>query len=303
MKQLSRYKIPSLYGKKNKKNYKTVDKTKTAWMFLAAGFSGTMLFHGIPFLDVIVRSFRDPSGMGFSGLSNYKTVLDNASFKIAAENTCRFIITAVPVLLTGSFGLAACLKTVSGKKGQVLRTLFLLPMVLPVSSLAFVWKLLFHRYGIINHCLVWLGMEAVDFLNTGKSFFVLIFTYIWRNGGYAMVLWLAALDRTEKEIFEAARMDGADKKQILFYVTLPLLIPSAFTILILSVLNSFKVFRDAYLISGEYPEQSIYFLQHLFNNWFVKLDFEKMAAAATMTAVCIGILTGGLLYGLEKQKE
>ena len=79
-------------------------------------------------------------------------------------------------------------------------------------------------------------------------------------------------------------MDGASDLQIFFRVVLPNLKGSLYTIVILSFLNSFKIYREAYLVAGSYPEQSIYLLQHLFNNWFVNLDFDKMAAAA----VCVG---------------
>ena len=79
-------------------------------------------------------------------------------------------------------------------------------------------------------------------------------------------------------------MDGASERQCFFRVVLPNLKGSLYTIVILSFLNSFKIYREAYLVAGAYPQQNMYLLQHLFNNWFVNLDFDKMAAAT----VCVG---------------
>ena len=82
---------------------------------------------------------------------------------------------------------------------------------------------------------------------------------------------------------DAARVDGANERQCLFHIILPNLKPTLYTITIISFMNSFKVFREAYLVAGSYPHDSMYLLQHLFNNWFVNMELDKMAAAA----VCV----------------
>ena len=117
---------------------------------------------------------------------------------------------------------------------------------------------------------------------------MLVCSYIWKNTGYTIVLWLAGILGIPTEILDAARVDGAGNFQRVWYVVLPNLKGSLYTIVILSFLNSFKIYREAYLVAGSYPHQSIYLLQHLFNNWFVNLEFDKMAAAA--------ICTGGFLF-------
>ncbi len=111
-------------------------------------------------------------------------------------------------------------------------------------------------------------------------------SYVWKNLGYTIVLWLAGLHGVPEELKEAARTDGASELKCFFYVVLPGLKPVLYTITILSFLNSFKVFREAYLVAGAYPQQQMYLLQHLFNNWFTDLEIDKMAAAA----VCITIV-------------
>lgn len=278
-------------------------KKKRVWPFLAASLAGTFLFYCIPLADVVRRSVKNPGGTSVVGLHNYEAVWINESFRLAAANTARFVLTGVPLLLGISLLLAVWLRGKKGMGGTVLRVLFLLPMVLPVSSLAFVWKLFFHTNGIWNHMMADIGGDTVGFFTSDAAFGVLIFTYLWRNLGYAMILWMAAMEGIPKEVYEAAQVDGAGRGRLFLNITLPQLKPAAFTIIILSLLNSFKVFRDAYLISGDYPHASIYLLQHVLNNWFVKMEFGKMTAAAVMVALVISILAGGLHYGLSKQEK
>ena len=125
---------------------------------------------------------------------------------------------------------------------------------------------------------------------------MLVFSYVWKNTGYTVVLWLAGILGISGEMLEAARVDGATEMQSFFRVVLPNLKGSLYTIVILSFLNSFKIYREAYLVAGSYPEQSIYLLQHLFNNWFVNLDFDKMAAAA----VCVGGFLFAVIMVLQR---
>ena len=109
-------------------------------------------------------------------------------------------------------------------------------------------------------------------------------------------MWLAGLGGIPLELLEAARVDGAGKWQRLWYIILPNLKGSLYTIVVLSFLNSFKIYREAYLTSGAYPDKSIYLLQHLFNNWFVNLELDKMAAAA----VCTGSILMAVILLLQK---
>ena len=127
-------------------------------------------------------------------------------------------------------------------------------------------------------------------MNTEAAFVVLVGTYIWKNLGYDMVLWLAGLTAISDEQYEAAKVSGANGFQTFWYITLPQMKSSAVMIGVLSFINAFRVFREAYLIAGEYPHNSIYMLQHLFNNWFTKLDIQKMSAAAVMMAAVISII-------------
>lgn len=119
---------------------------------------------------------------------------------------------------------------------------------------------------------------------------MLVFSYIWKNLGYDMALWLAGLSGIPSTVYEAAQVDGAGPMTIFRRITLPGLLPSLYTITVLSFLNSFKVFREAYLGGGGLPHTSMYLLQHLFNNWFRELSMDKLAAAAVLVAAVILVL-------------
>lgn len=265
--------------------------TARALLFLAPSLLGTAIFVLIPFGDVLRRSFCDAMGRHVVGLDNYKTVLENESFIQAVHNTVRFLLTCIPLLMLFSLLIALI---IWGRKRsrEIWKTLFLSPMAIPIASIVLLWQLVFHEKGYFNQLLSVFGIEAIDWMNQETAFGVLVFSYIWKNTGYDMVLWLAGLNGISPNLYEAAKTDGAGAWQCFWYITLPGLKPSVFMIGVLSFVNSFKVFREAYLIAGDYPHGSIYMLQHLFNNWFVYLDVQKMTAAAVLSA---GVITALLL--------
>ena len=134
------------------------------------------------------------------------------------------------------------------------------------------------------------GAAGVDWLNTSWAFGVLVVTCLWKNAGYDMILWLSGITAIPPSLHESAALDGAGPWKRLWHITLPNLAPSFFTVTVLSILNSFKVFREAYLMAGSYPDDSIYLLQHLFNNWFLNLDVDKMCASAVLLALVVFLL-------------
>ena len=136
----------------------------------------------------------------------------------------------------------------------------------------------------------------IDYMGTKAAFWVLVFSYLWKNMGYTIVLWLAGIFSVSTDITEAARVDGASERQCFWRVIFPNLKGTLYTITVLSFLNSFKVFREAYLVAGSYPHESMYLLQHLFNNWFVNLELDKMAAAA----VCVGLVLFATILLLQR---
>lgn len=268
--------------KQNKK------KNLLPWLLLAPSLLGVGIFTLIPFADVFRRSFQKAVGTGFVGLENYRTVIENQAFRLAAGNTGKFLLICLPMLLCLSLFVALLLERL-GRKGNLLKSGFLLPMAVPAASVVLFWQLFFEREGILNHLLENFHIQGPDYMNSPAAFGVLVTVYIWKNLGYDMILWLSGLLGIPESLYEAARIDGAGEVQCFWFITRPLLVQTAFLTGTLSLVNAFKVFREAWMIAGNYPHDSIYMLQNLFNNWFLKLDMQKMTAGAVMLAGVLGI--------------
>ncbi|MEG2595293.1 MAG: sugar ABC transporter permease [Ruthenibacterium sp.] len=263
--------------------------TGAAAFFLLPSFLGVCVFVLAPFAETVRRSFTDTLGQKSVGFANYAAVVQNAAFQLAAANTVRFLSICVPLLLLASLVLALLVRR-AGAGGRVFQTSYLLPMAVPVASIVLLWKALFGTQGILNGLLVTCGAAPIDFMGTDAAFWVLIATYLWKNSGYDMILWLAGLDGIAAALYEAAAVDGANQWQIFWRITLPSLLPTLGLAAVLSLLNTFKVFREAYLVAGSYPHDSIYLLQHLFNNWFLALDMGRLTAAAVLVAAALLLL-------------
>lgn len=276
--------------------------TRTAFCFLAPSLIGVAVFVLLPYLDVWKRSFYEAMGGTFVGLRNYTNVLTNDAFHQALGNTIRFLLVCVPLLLAISF-LVALLVHRTCRTREWYKTIFLTPMAIPVASIVLLWELAFHEKGYLNQILSFFQVLPVDWMNGDTAFGILVFSYVWKNTGYDMVLWLAGLNGISPALYEAARVDGAGDWKCFLHITLPGLRPALFVTGILSFVNAFKVFREAYLIAGDYPHNSIYMLQHLFNNWFANLDIQKMCAAAVLVSVCITVLLIAVQHWNNKKEE
>lgn len=258
-------------------------------LFILPSLLGTGIFLLLPLLDVIRRSFTGAVSGKWMGLDNYRMIFKNAAFLVAGKNTIRFTLICIPLLLVLSLSIAVFLHR-QAKLGSLLKSAFLIPMAIPVASIVLLWKFLFQYQGLLNGLLNAFNIEGQDWMKSKYAFWVLVFSYIWKNLGYDIVLWIAGLSGISQNIYEAARVDGAGEWKCFTKITLPNLLPSLYTISVLSFLNSFKVFREAYLVAGDYPHDSMYMLQHLFNNWFRDLELDKMAAGAVVNGVVIFIL-------------
>lgn len=274
----------------NKHDYKAPWKERIVpWLFLAPSLFVVSVMVLLPLLDAFRRSFFLAVSSRFVGLQNYISVLGNSAFKLAAGNTAKFIAVCMPLLLVISLSVALMLTAFQEKHG-IFKTSFLVPMAIPVASIVLLWRVIFHRNGLLNGILALWDAAPVDWIGSAASFGVLVFAYLWKNFGYDMVLWLSGISAINPALYEAAQIDGAGSIKRFVKITLPNLMPTLFTVTVLSLLNSFKVFREAYLIAGSYPDDSIYMLQHLFNNWFSNLDMDKMCAGAVMMASLVFIL-------------
>lgn len=258
-------------------------------IFLFGSIVGTSVFLLVPYLYVVFISFFERNENSFVGLKNYIEVFHNHAFITAMGNTFQFIVICVPLLLAISLLISLYIFE-NQRLGNLLKTGFLVPMAIPVSSMVLLWKCAFDDNGIINGLLESIGFQTVNWMNSNLAFLILVFSFIWRNLGYNIILWLAALSSINPDINEAAKLDGADFWQRVMHVILPSIKNGTFVIMVLAVINSFKVFREVYLVAGEYPDESIYMVQHIFNNWFRNLEMDKLAAGAVINSVILILL-------------
>ncbi len=263
-------------------------------LYLAPSFLGVMMFYIIPFAVIIFYSMVDnPISKNFVLMDNYKRVAQNAAFKTAVTNTAVFSAIAVPLAVVLSLILAMVLDTKLPFRSQF-RTFFLSPMMVPVASIVLIWQVLFHYNGAINDVLVSLGGGKIDWMKSQYSQIVIIILFLWKNLGYNMILFMAALASIPKDILEVARLESATPLQTFFFIKLRYLSSTILFVTIMSLINSFKVFREIYLLTGDHPYDSIYMLQHFMNNAFASLDYQRLSAAAIMMSLVMIVIIGTL---------
>ena len=270
----------------------------TSLCFLLPSLLGVGVFFILPFGVVVYYSMIDGvSSRNFVFLENFTRLFENAAFKMAALNTLKFSAMAVPLAVILAVALALMLEARIPGKSQF-RTFFLSPMMVPVASVVLIWQVLFNYNGTVNEFLMLFGAERIDWLQSEHSMIVVLLLFLWKNLGYNMILFMAGLANIPKDLLEAADVAGASESYKFFAIKLRYLSPTVLFVTILSLINSFKVFREVYLLTGDYPYESLYMLQHFMNNTFRSLDYQKLSAAAVVMAIVMVVLIA-LLFAAE----
>lgn len=281
------------------RTYMRRDAFAAIW-FLAPSIIGFAVFYAVPFAEGLVYSFLDaPVNGSFVGLANYRELFASGSFRKAASNTFVFTLVSVPLMLLFSLSLALLLNQ-NAYFRKWMRTAYVMPLVVPVASIVLIWQALFDWNGAVNAWFHQMEWARVDWMKSDYAFGVLIIIYLWKNIGYNIILFLAGLQSIPKDYYETADLEGAGPLRQLTGITLVYLTPTMFFVVLMSVLNSFKVFRETYLIAGGYPHDSIYMLQHYMNNGFQSLDLQKLSSAAVVMVVCI-LLGLSVFFVLERR--
>lgn len=282
-------------AKKKTKSKMTASKrrgTGISWLYLSPSLAGVLLFFVLPFFVVVFYSLVDnPINMEFVFLDNFVRVFQNAAFLQAASNTMKFSLVAVPLAVILSLLLAMMLEYKIPFKSQF-RTFFLSPMMVPIASIVLIWQVLFHYNGLSNEILGWFGISKIDFLKSSYAQVVIIILFLWKNLGYNMILFMAALSSIPKDILEVAVLESASPWQIFWHIKVRYLSSTILFVTIMSLINSFKVFREIYLLTGNYPYDTIYMMQHFMNNAFGQLDYQRLSAAAIMMSAVMVVLIG-----------
>jgi multiple sugar transport system permease protein len=259
-----------------------VSSSRAGWMFAAPALLVIAVFFFLPVLAALALSLTDfdiyalanPENLRFVGPRNYLTLLQTPLFWKALGNTLLFVVVGVPLSIGASLGAALLLHAGVARLKGVFRTALFAPVVTTVVAVAVIWKYLLHtRYGLINYALGAFGIDPVDWLGDPNwAMPAIILFAVWKNFGYNMVIFLAALQNIPEDLYEAARVDGAGALQQFRFVTLSALAPTLLLVSILTMAGYFQLFAEPYVMTQGGPLQSttsvLYFMYEEGFKWW-----------------------------------
>jgi len=236
------------------------------WAFVAPALLIIGVFFFLPVLaafavsltDFDLYALADLRNLRFVGIENYLELLKSRDFWRALGNTCYFVLAGVPLSIGVSLGAALLLNSRLTRWPALFRTLYFAPVVATLVAVALVWRYLLHtRYGLLNWALGFLGVHPIDWLGDPRwAMPAIILFAVWKNFGYNMIIFVAALQAIPADLYEAARLDGANGWQELRRVTLPLLRPTMLLVAVLTVAGYFQLFAEPYVMTEGGPLQS-----------------------------------------------
>ena len=254
--------------------------------FLLPGLIGLMLFYLVPFAGGVYYSLTDGSfSNAFVGFSNYLSVWGNPMFQLGLKNTLLLSAVCAPLVWLVSYWVAILLRRAAGS--ALVQNALLIPYLMPTSAVLLIFQVAFDYGGVVNRLLVSLGLERVLWLGSGALRAPVILMYVWKNLGFCVVIFTAALLAVPDAYYEYARLEGAGPVRQAWHVTLPLVASTAYLVFVLAWINAFKIFKEVYFIAGAYPDEAVYTLQHYMNNMFSKLNYQNVTTAAYSFALMV----------------
>ena len=236
------------------------------WAFAAPALLIIGVFFFVPVLaafavsltDFDLYALADLHNLRFVGLQNYLELLESRDFWRALGNTCYFVALGVPLSLIASLAAALLVNSRLTRCAALFRTAFFAPVVATLVAVALVWRYLLHtRYGLLNWALGGLGVHPIDWLGDPHwAMPAIVLFAVWKNFGYNMIIFVAALQAIPDDLHEAARLDGASWWQEFSRVTLPLLRPTMLLVALLTVAGYFQLFAEPYVMTEGGPLQS-----------------------------------------------
>lgn len=272
------------------------------------------VFFLYPIAGGVYYSFQDWNGVRppvWAGLNNYINLLGSRDFSRAMWNLFRYIIITVPLGLAVALGLALLVDSFTGRAANFFRNAFFLPVVLPAFLAATIWRWIYApNFGLLNMLLSWLGFDPVSFLNdTGTMMYSMIAVDVWVSAGFNMVIILAGLKNIPGDLYEAARLDGANKFQLLIHITIPMLAPVLFFVLTYAVISAMQVFDTPWLLTGssfsEYGGRRgalLFPVMDMMGRAFGGVKFGLASAYGVLLTLVIVAVTA-LLFAIRKWRE
>lgn len=237
-----------------------------AFWFLAPALSLIFVFFFLPIAASLLLSFTDfdlyalgrLDRLRFAGLDNYVRLSRDPLFWMALKNTLYFVAVGGPLSVAVSLGAALLVNHRLARFKGLFRALLFLPVVTTLVAVAVVWRYLYHpRYGVLNYLLGLAGLGPVDWLgDPAFAMPALILMAVWKNFGFNMIVFIAGLQSIPERLYEAAEIDGAGPWQRFRWITLPLLAPTFLFVTVTTLIGSFQLFAEPYVMTGGGPADS-----------------------------------------------
>jgi multiple sugar transport system permease protein len=259
-------------------------------VFLAGPILASFL---LSFTDFGLKDLRNPIGTNLIGLDNYAALAGDEEFRKAAFNTTYFVLVGVPLTLLAGLASALLLNSTAIRLKALFRVGYYTPVVTSIVAIAVIWRYLLHPdYGLVNAALGSVGIDGPNWLGQRSTALPSIIALgVWRNLGFDMVIFLAALQGINPTLYEAARVDGATARQVFFRITLPLLRP---TILFLAVITSsgyLQLFEEPFVMTGGGPlDSTLSVAMYVYDQGFRFLNLGYAAAVSYALFVAIVVL-------------
>ena len=278
-----------------------------AWGFVAPALIVIGAFFVLPvaaglalsLTDFDLYALADLKNLRFVGLDNYLHILHLPLFWKALGNTVYFVLAGVPLSIFASLGSALLLHSKLARWRGFHRTALFAPVVTTVVAVAVIWRYLFHtRYGLVNYGLGVVGIDPIDWLGDPHwAMPTIILFAVWKNFGYNMIIFLAALQAIPEDLYEAARIDGANRLEQLRHITLPMLGPTLLMVSILTMAGYFQLFAEPYVMTQGGPLQStVSVLYLMYDEGFKWWNLGSASAVAFVLFVLMAVITKGLLH-------
>jgi len=260
-------------------------------IFIAPTLLFLLIFKYGPMLWAIGLSFTSydmVSQPQYIGLQNYRLLLENPVFLETLVNTLVYVGASTALMTVAGLGLALAINTrVPGARHCM--TAIFLTNLMPIIAVCLVCRLLLHPYGLVNQMLAPLGIERIDWLtNEATAMPAIVFVTVWRFAPYFMVVFLAALLALPDDYFEAAELDGAGVFRRFWHITLPLLMPTVFFVVVVSALLSARIFLMPFIMTGGGPGNATRVLSMLI--YETGFSYMKMGQAAAISVVLFAIM-------------
>ena len=241
-----------------------------------------------PILIAFGKSFFLGTGTDFVGIQNYVDLFENEAFSLAVRNLFHLWAIIVPVnLVIGIFIAEVYIKL----RKEKLCLFFLVPSILPAACVVTIASSILQK-------------SPSQWGETPVAFYVFLIIVLWKTLGFSILIFIVAIKTIESEIIDAAMLDGVNPLQCFWYIKLPIIKSSLLICGILTIYNSFRCFREAYLIGGSHPNEQLYSIQHFLQNNFMNMNYARLEAASILVVIFVGaFILSGMCLARKKRNN